>query len=150
MRTICEQARERLSLRLDDELSAHETRLLERHLGRCSACAGFASAVRASTELLRVAPLEPAPPFLLWRRPAAAMRLLTARVAAVTAAAAAALLVAVSTVSLQGGPGQASARFDFWPTGGAIHPRGDGALGVRHIASEHQSPDGPRRGVIAT
>jgi len=34
VRTSCEQARERFSLQLDDELSAHEALLLERHLDR--------------------------------------------------------------------------------------------------------------------
>lgn len=148
MRTNCDQARERLSLQLDDELSAHEAVLLERHLARCGACVAFASDASESTALLRATPLEPAPPFLLYRRPAATR--LAARVAAVAAATAAAVLVAVSTLSLQGSPGPASAGFNFWPTGLAAHPRSDANLGVQRVG--HQLPrsdGGPRRGVVS-
>lgn len=148
MRTNCDQARERLSLQLDDELSAHEAVLLERHLARCGACAAFASDVSESTALLRATPLEPAPPFLLYRRPAATR--LAARVAAVAAATAAAVLVAVSTVSLQGSPGRASATFDFWPTGLAAHPHGDANLGVQRVGLQQPRSDGgPRRGLVS-
>lgn len=128
MRTSCEHARERLSLQLDDELSAHETTLLERHLGRCGACAAFASEVREYTSLLRATPLEPAPPLWIHSRPAA--RRLAARVAAVTAAAAAAVLVAISNVPLGSGHSSASAGFGFWPTG----LNSDRNLGVQHVA----------------
>jgi anti-sigma factor RsiW len=146
VRTSCEHARERLSLQLDGELPEFEVALLERHLDRCGACAAFAFDVRESTELLRAASLEPAPPLWLPRRPAA-MRL-SARVAAVTAAAAAAALVAVSAVPLGGGA-QASAGFGFWPTGLAINPHSDGNLGVQHTAFHVQppAPNGSRRGV---
>jgi anti-sigma factor RsiW len=147
VRTICEQARERLSLQLDDELSPHEALQLERHLSRCSACAAFAARTRDYTDALRSAPLEPAPQVWLPRRPAATR--FTARVAAVTAAAAAAALVAVSTISLQGGPDQASAGFGLWPTGLAAHPRSNQYLGVRHIAFERPTSDGPRRGLLS-
>jgi predicted anti-sigma-YlaC factor YlaD len=150
VRTNCEQARERLSLQLDDELSRHEARLLERHLGRCGACAAFAADVRAYTDLLRAAPLEPAPPFLLLRRPAATRA--TTRIAAVTAAAAAAVLVAVSTFSLQGTSGQSSAPFAFWPTGIAVHTRGDGNLGLQRVAAGPRAVagTGPRRGAVSS
>jgi predicted anti-sigma-YlaC factor YlaD len=149
VRTSCEQARERLSLQLDDELSAHEATLLERHLGRCGACAAFASEVREYTQLLRTTPLEPAPPFWLQSRPAA--RRVAARVAAVTAAAAAAVLVAVSAVPLSSGhsAATASAGFGFWPTG----LRGDRNLGVQHVALAPRttvSPGGPRRGILSS
>jgi anti-sigma factor RsiW len=147
VRTICEQARERLSLRLDDELTPHETLLLERHLLRCPACAAFAAQVDASTEVLRSAPLEPAPQFWLPRRPAATR--FTARAAAVTAAAAAAVLVAVTAVPFGGGAGRASAEFGLWPTGIAVHPNTDQNLGVQHVAFEHATPDGPRRGLVS-
>jgi anti-sigma factor RsiW len=143
---MCEQARERLSLQLDDELSPQETLLLERHLVRCPACAVFAEQVGTSTEMLRSAPLEPTPQFWLPRRPAATR--FTARVAAVTAAAAAAVLVAVSAVPLEGGAGRASAEFGLWPTGTAVHPNTDQNLGVRHVAFERATPDGPRRGLL--
>jgi anti-sigma factor RsiW len=147
VRTICELARERLSLQLDDELSPQETLLLERHLVRCPACAAFAAQVGASTEVLRAAPLEPAPQFWVARRPAATR--FTARVAAVTAAAAAAVLVAVSAVPLESGAGRASAEFGLWPTGLAVHPNTDQNLGVRHVAFESATPDGPRRGLVS-
>lgn len=148
MRTNCDQARERLSLQLDDELSAHEAMSLERHLAGCAACAAFASAVQESTSLLRSAPLEPAPPFLLLRRPAATR--MAARVAALAAATAAAVLVAVSMVSLPGNSGRASAGFEFWPTGLAAHPRGDANLGVQRVALQRPRSDGgPRRGVVS-
>jgi predicted anti-sigma-YlaC factor YlaD len=146
VRTNCEQARERLSLQLDDELSAHEAVLLERHLGRCSACATFASEVQAYTSLLRKTPLEPAPHVWLVRRRPAAMRL-TARVAAVTAAAAAAVLVAVSTGPLVAGPEPASVGLGFWPTGVAVHPATDENLGVQRVAFELRAKADPRRGV---
>ena len=147
MRTNCDQARERLSLQLDDELSPHETLMLERHLVRCPACAAFAAGTRLSTEALRSAPLEPVPQFWLTRRPASARRF-AARVAAVTAAAAAAVLVAVSTVSFEGEVAGTSAASGLWPTGAAVHPNVDQNLGVRHIAFERPTPDGPRRGLL--
>jgi predicted anti-sigma-YlaC factor YlaD len=148
VRTSCEHARERLSLQLDDELSAHEATLLDRHLGRCGSCAAFASEVREYTQLLRATPLEPAPPVWLHQRPAA--RHVAARVAAVTAAAAAAVLVAVSTVPLGNGHSAATASvgFGFWPTG----LRGDANLGVQHVALAPRTPSapgGPRRGILS-
>jgi anti-sigma factor RsiW len=146
VRTSCEQARERLSLQLDDELSGHESLLLERHLGRCGACAAFAADVRTYTDVLREAPLEPAPQFLLLRRPAATRGM--ARVAAVTAAAAAAVLVAVSTVSLPGNAGHGAVAL---PSGLAVQ----GTLGVQQLAASGPrrvvtTETGPRRGVVST
>jgi predicted anti-sigma-YlaC factor YlaD len=147
VRTNCEQARERLSLQLDDELSPHEALLLERHLLRCSECTAFAARARAYTDVLRSASLEPAPVLWLPRRSAATR--LTTRVAAVTAAAAAAALVAVSTVSLRGAADQASAGYGLWPRGLAVQTNGDENLGIRHVAFEPRSrpQDGPRRGL---
>lgn len=150
MRTSCEQARERLSLQLDDELSAHEELLLERHLGRCAACAAFASSVRDYTQLLRATPLEPAPPVWFVQRPAA--RRAAARVAAVTAAAAAAVLVAVSTVPLGNAHTRASAGFGYWPTGLSAGQRGNGNLGVQRVATGLRAPSPPagqRRGLAS-
>lgn len=135
--------RSRVSLQLDGELSRFEALLVERHLGRCAVCAAFAGDVRTSTELLRAAPLEPAPP--LWLPRLAPARHLATRVAAVSAAAAAAVLVAVSTIALQHRGSYRAAGFGLWPTAGAIHPRGDGNLGVRHHVSFE--PGGPRRGL---
>ena len=143
MRTDCEQARERVSLLLDDELSPHEALLLDRHLAGCRACAAFAADVRSYTELLRATPLEPAPQFWLLRRPAASR--LAAQVAAVTAAAAAAVLVAVSTISLDGSAVPATAEFGYSPSQLAVRSPGAENLGVQRLSSEHPS-DGPRRG----
>jgi predicted anti-sigma-YlaC factor YlaD len=149
VRTSCEQARERLSLQLDDELSTHEALLLDRHLGRCGACAAFAADVREYTGLLRAAPLEPAPQFWVRQRPVA--RRVAARAAAVTAAAAAAVLVAVGTAPLGSGHNRAVVGFGFSPTG--LH--GDRNLGVQHgspaVASPAApaTPAGPRRGLAS-
>ena len=143
MRTDCEQARERVSLLLDDELSPHEAALLDRHLTACGACTAFASDVRAYTEMLRATALEPAPHSWLLRRPAASR--LAAQVAAGTAAAAAAVLVALSTVSLDGHANRATAEFGYSPSRLAVHSRGAETLGVQRISSEHPF-DGPRRG----
>lgn len=143
--TTCETARARVSLQLDGELSRFEASLLQRHLARCAACAGFAEDVCASTALLRDARLERPPQFWLTRRTATTR--LTVRVAAVTAAAAAAALVAASSLALQHPAGRAGAGFGLWPTGLAIHPSGDGNLGVRHhVAYE---PGDPRRGMLS-
>jgi anti-sigma factor RsiW len=142
VRTVCEQARERLSRQLDDDLSTHETALLDRHLLGCPTCAAFATQARAYTEMLRSAALEPAPQFWLPRRPVTTR--LTTRVAAVTAAAAAAALVAVSSLSLQGGQSHSSGAFDFWPRGLAVHPRSDENLGVQRAAFLPRAGDGPR------
>ncbi|HEX6951246.1 MAG TPA: zf-HC2 domain-containing protein [Gaiellaceae bacterium] len=143
MRTDCEQARERVSLLLDDELSPHETLLLDRHLGTCGACSAFAADVRSYTQLLRATPLEPAPQSWLLRRPAASR--LAAQVAAVTAAAAAAVLVAVSTISLDGHTNRATAEFGYSPSLLAVRAPHAENLGVQRLSSRHTS-DGPRRG----
>jgi predicted anti-sigma-YlaC factor YlaD len=143
VRIDCEQARERVSLLLDDELSPHESALLDRHLATCGACTAFAADVRSYTGLLRAAPLEPAPQSWLLRRPAASR--LAAQVAAVTAAAAAAVLVAVSTISLGDHPKEAIAEFGYSPTALAARaPRAEN-LGVQRLSSV-RTFDGPRRG----
>ena len=142
MRTDCEQARERVSLELDGELSPYESALLDRHLSTCGACATFAIDVRAYTVMLRATPLEPAPQSWILRRPAASR--FAARVAAGTAAAAAAVLVAVSTVSLDGRADQATAHFGYSPAA-LTRSRGAENLGVQRLSAQH-SFDGPRRG----
>jgi predicted anti-sigma-YlaC factor YlaD len=138
----CDRARARISLQLDGELSRFEVALLERHLHGCAACASFAENAHETTLRLRAAPLEPAPQIWMPRR-AAATRL-AARVAAVTAAAAAAAIVAVSYVSINRPAQQASGGFGLWPTGLAVHPQGDGNLGVRHVAFETPAPGSER------
>jgi len=89
----CERARTWVSLSLDGELSELERRLLEAHLGRCAACASFATEVECVVRELRSAPLEPATGTLTsvtWRRRqvAPAVRI-AGRIGAVAAAAAA-------------------------------------------------------------
>src|SRR6476646_10689130 len=54
----CERARARASLGLDGELSQLEQALLRAHVGRCAACAEFASDVGALTQELRTTALE--------------------------------------------------------------------------------------------
>ena len=142
--TTCDTARARVSLQLDGELSRFEGTLLQRHLGRCAACASFADDVRASTALLRAARLERPPQLWLTRRTAATR--LTVRLAAVTAAAAAAALVAVSSLALQHPADRVGAGYGLWPTGLAIHPNGAGTLGVRHHVA--YQPGDPRRGLL--
>jgi predicted anti-sigma-YlaC factor YlaD len=143
VRTDCEQARERVSLLLDDELSPHGAVLLDRHLATCGACTAFASQVTAYTDLLRATPLEPAPQSWLLRRPAVSR--LAAQVAAVTAAAAAAVLVAVSTISVGGSADRATAEFGYSPSALAAHSHNVENLGVQRLSFEH-SFDGPLRG----
>ena len=55
---VCDRAREWASLRLDDELSALEEELLERHLGVCPECSGFEQRIRVAAHALRSAPAE--------------------------------------------------------------------------------------------
>jgi predicted anti-sigma-YlaC factor YlaD len=94
---VCQRVREQVSLRLDDELSQLEERMLTAHLLRCSDCQGFEQSVRKFTQDLRAAPLErPRQPILVRR----------ARRISVTAAqisAAATLAVAVLGVLSQVG-----------------------------------------------
>lgn len=59
----CERFRESVSLGLDGMLSTFERRLLTRHLRKCASCRAFARGVTSHTELLRAAPLVPAPRF---------------------------------------------------------------------------------------
>jgi predicted anti-sigma-YlaC factor YlaD len=146
VRTSCDRARERLSLQLDDELSPHETLLLERHLVRCPVCADFAAAARSCTELLRSAPLEAAPPLMLPRRLGA--RRFQVRAGAAVASVAAAALVAVSTLGLS--QQSASSRpvlFGFSPRGLAVNQSNEPTLGVQRAASAKPSA-GPRRGQL--
>jgi predicted anti-sigma-YlaC factor YlaD len=128
--TDCDRARERISLELDDELSGHEAVLLERHLSHCSACAAFARDVRDYTDLMRAAPLEPAPRVAIPRR-RAAMRL-SVRVGATAGSVAAAALVAVSVMSFDkpGGDHARVAAFEFVRSSLA-NPPGDVPLGLR-------------------
>src|SRR4051794_41961672 len=53
----CERARALASLRVDGEVSKFESRLLDRHLGRCDECGVFAAAVAEQSRVLRATPL---------------------------------------------------------------------------------------------
>lgn len=53
----CERAREWSSLQLDGELSELEQALLQKHLATCARCSAFDAGLRASTELVRTAPV---------------------------------------------------------------------------------------------
>lgn len=123
----CELAHERVSLQVDDELSAHEAQLLDRHLADCSACQRFAAGVRASTALLRAAPLEESAALFSWRRVTSLP--LSGRAAAVLASTAAAVLVAVSLVPSAGNGN--SAGFASSLTGVALSPPTDANLGFQ-------------------
>ena len=95
---ICQRIREQVSLRLDDELSQLEERMLASHLLRCSDCRTFEESVREFTAELREAPLEsPRQPILVRRT-----RRVSLTAAQVTAAAtlAVAVLGVLSQVSL--------------------------------------------------
>ena len=92
---VCQRIREQVSLRLDDELSQLEERMLASHLLRCSDCRMFEQSVREFTERLRAAPLEsPRQPILVRRARRASLS-----VAQISAAAT--LLVAVLGVLSQ-------------------------------------------------
>ena len=109
----CDRAAEFVSLELDGELSLFESALLQRHLHRCEQCAAYARRVKATTELVRAAPLEPIRVPAVWRVPRRSWRIASS--AAVTAAvAAAAIWLAVA--SLQSSP-QGSAPTIAGPAG---------------------------------
>jgi hypothetical protein len=65
---LCQRIREQVSLRLDDELSQLEERMLASHLVHCADCRMFEQSVGDFTERLRAAPLEsPRQPILVRR-----------------------------------------------------------------------------------
>lgn len=142
----CELARERVSLQIDDELSAHESLLLDRHLTGCSACQTFADGARASTALLRAAPFEGSGMLVSWRR--APSLPLSGRAAALLASTAAAVLVAMSLAPSSGNG--TSFSFASSLTGVAVNPPTDANLGVQRPAAPQavlRRPDNsePRR-----
>ncbi|MGE5272380.1 MAG: zf-HC2 domain-containing protein [Verrucomicrobiota bacterium] len=91
----CERARAWVSLRLDDEISDLEERLLEAHLRRCASCQEFEAIVRGAVLALRAEPLEQIehPVVVSGRR-----RLPVGRGAVASVAAVAAAVVGVSAV----------------------------------------------------
>lgn len=96
---VCQRVREQASLRLDDELSQFEERMVSSHLSCCPDCRTFEASLREVTEALRAAPLEsPRQPILVRR---------TRRVSISAAQIAAAMLAvaALGVVSQGGMPG---------------------------------------------
>jgi predicted anti-sigma-YlaC factor YlaD len=91
----CDRARAWVSLRLDDEISELEERLLEAHLRRCASCQEFEATVRGAVLALRAQPLEEIdhPVVVSGRR-----RLPVRRGAVASVAAVAAAVVGVTTV----------------------------------------------------
>jgi anti-sigma factor RsiW len=65
---VCERVRAQVSLRVDDELSQLESRMVDAHLARCETCREFEASVLRLTERLRSAPLEPIPAPVVVRR----------------------------------------------------------------------------------
>jgi predicted anti-sigma-YlaC factor YlaD len=144
-RTECHKTRERISLDLDGELSPHESVLLERHLSQCSDCVRFADDVWYHAGLLRTAPLEQPPPFVVpqW----ATARRFSVRVGAAVASTAAAALVAVSVMSY--GKPTGSHRVvasEFHPSGVVVARATDGLNGLRHPTAV-QGPERPNLGL---
>lgn len=94
----CDRARQRLSLRLDGELSRLESRLLDDHLSGCCECAAFAAGAADAAALLRATPPE------RLREPVAVPGRPPRRVAVrpLAAAAVAALVVAIVGVGGRG------------------------------------------------
>lgn len=137
----CELARERVSLQLDDELSAHEALLLDRHLAGCDSCERFADGVRATTALLRAAPLEQSEALFSWRRVSLP---LSGRAAAVLASTAAAVLVAVSLVPSTGTSN--SSVFASTLAGVAVNPPTDANLGVQRPVGSQIAVQSPVNG----
>jgi putative zinc finger protein len=147
-RTECQKARERISLDLDGELSLHESGLLERHLSYCAECALFAGDTRRHTGLLRAAPWEQPPPFVLPRR--ASARRFSVRVGATVASTAAAALVAVSVLSYNNpSDGHRVAALDFVPRGVVVARATNGLNGLRHPTAV-QTPERPNIGLQDT
>jgi putative zinc finger protein len=91
----CERARAWVSLRLDDEISELEERLLQAHLSRCASCQAFEASVHGAVLVLRAEPLEQIdhPVVVSGRR-----RLPVRRGAVASVAAVAAAFVGVTTV----------------------------------------------------
>ena len=142
----CEGARELASLRLDDELSEFECRLLERHLVSCATCRGWTAAVGGTASLLRAAALEqPAEPVLLPRRRLALPAGRRLAVAGIAAAAALGSLVG-STVIRPSEPAQTPAPQLSFLSGDLAQlrglPRGEHVTPLRRVREPGNPPQG--------
>jgi predicted anti-sigma-YlaC factor YlaD len=93
----CERVRTSASLRLDDETSQLEERMLQAHLARCEDCATYVEDMATFTSLLRAAPLEPL------ERPIVVRRLRRTSVARLQLGVAAGVAIAVLGSILQVG-----------------------------------------------
>jgi hypothetical protein len=142
----CEGARELASLRLDDELSEFECRVLERHLDLCRTCRGWASAIGGTTSLLRAAPPEqPAEPVRLPRRRIALPAPRRLAVAGIAAAAALGSLVG-STLIRPSAPEPAPAPQLSFLSGDLEQlrglPRGEHVTPFRRVREPGNPPQG--------
>jgi len=100
---VCQRIREQVSLRLDDELSQLELRMVASHLERCAECHAFEASVRQFTEELRAAPLQSPRLPIVVRRAHRRFSLSAAQIS-VAATLAVALLGVLSQVGLPGSP----------------------------------------------
>lgn len=82
----CHRTRQRLSLRLDLELSSFEQTAVDRHLDGCPACAAFAEDLELMTDVLREAELDD--PHIAFELPRRRSRLDVARTGAIASVAA--------------------------------------------------------------
>ena len=99
---VCQRIREQVSLRLDDELSQLEERMVAAHLVRCSDCRAFDQSVREFTDELRAAPLEsPRQPILVRRRRRVSLTAAQVGVAATLAVAVLGVLSQIDVPSTQ-------------------------------------------------
>lgn len=98
---VCQRIREQVSLRLDDELSQLELRMVAAHLERCAECHAFEASVREFTEELRAAPLQSPRLPIAVRRAHRRVSLSTAQIS-VAATLAVAVLGVLSQVGLPG------------------------------------------------
>jgi predicted anti-sigma-YlaC factor YlaD len=91
--SACQRVRPQVSLRLDDELSQLEIRMLDVHLERCANCRAYAEDLATFTREMRTATLEtPERPVVVQRR----RRLALARVQSGVAAAIAIVALGVT------------------------------------------------------
>ncbi len=105
---VCQRIREQVSLRLDDELSQLELRMVAAHLERCADAVEFEASVREFTEELRAAPLQSPRLPIVVRRARRRVSLSAAQIS-VAATLAVAVLGVLSQVGLPGSPTRPSA-----------------------------------------
>jgi hypothetical protein len=109
-------------------------------------CNRMRERARRYTELLRAAPLEEAPRFVLPRR--RAVYRLSVRVGAAVASTAAAAIVAVSALVFTEPSGNHPAALIFAPSGATVHRPGGGPLGLRHPSAVKPAADRQQTSVL--